>query len=147
MEMKKYINILIRRKNGQVLCAPVRNASKPPSSIDSRRLSVARPSSPPPPPPASVKRHSTGTRSISSSCTLSRSNTSKKKTITQLFYYSLRFFFFFKETTLTARYPVRFVIPKEGRPPIPNRYLKTVCNVCVDFKKNNSIENRLKKKK
>ncbi|XP_022164823.1 uncharacterized protein LOC111029894 [Myzus persicae] len=39
---------------------PVKIRNKPPSSIDSRRLSVAvaRPSSPPPPPP--VKRHSTG---------------------------------------------------------------------------------------
>ncbi|XP_060837563.1 uncharacterized protein LOC132919757 [Rhopalosiphum padi] len=42
--------------NGEI--RPIRNRSKPPSSIDSRRLSVARPSSPPPPPP--VKRHSTG---------------------------------------------------------------------------------------
>lgn len=52
---------LVCRENGQIR-APVRNASKPPSSVDSRRLSVARPSSPPPPPPPSttVKRHSTG---------------------------------------------------------------------------------------
>lgn len=47
----------ICRENGQIR-APIRNTSRPPSSIDSRRLSVARPSSPPPPPP--VKRHSTG---------------------------------------------------------------------------------------
>ncbi|CAI6348430.1 unnamed protein product [Macrosiphum euphorbiae] len=46
------------KDNGNI--RPVRIRSKPPSSIDSRRLSVAvaRPSSPPPPPP--VKRHSTG---------------------------------------------------------------------------------------
>ncbi|XP_027845918.2 uncharacterized protein LOC114126222 [Aphis gossypii] len=48
--------------NGEI--RPVRNRNKPPSSIDSRRLSVARPSSPPPPPP--VKRHSTGNTTYSS---------------------------------------------------------------------------------
>jgi len=51
------MKLYIVRDNGQIH-VPVRNTSKPSSSIDSRRLSVARPSSPPPPPP--VKRHSTG---------------------------------------------------------------------------------------
>ncbi|XP_050540571.1 uncharacterized protein LOC126905152 isoform X2 [Daktulosphaira vitifoliae] len=49
--------------NGQIQ-APIRNTSKPPSSIDSRRLSVARPSSPPPPPP--VKKHSLDDNNYSS---------------------------------------------------------------------------------
>lgn len=50
--------MFIHRDNGTI--RPVKIRNKPPSSIDSRRLSVAvaRPSSPPPPPP--VKRHSTG---------------------------------------------------------------------------------------
>jgi len=55
MQYNEY-KMFIYRENGQL--RPTRNKSKPPSSIDSRRLSVARPSSPPPPPP--VKRHSTG---------------------------------------------------------------------------------------
>lgn len=46
------MDIFICRENGQIYASlPVKNTSKPPSSIDSRRLSVARPSSPPPPPP------------------------------------------------------------------------------------------------
>uniref|UniRef100_A0A2S2R034 Ephexin-1 n=1 Tax=Sipha flava TaxID=143950 RepID=A0A2S2R034_9HEMI len=63
-------------ENGQIR-APVRNASKPPSSVDSRRLSVARPSSPPPPPPPlppPVKRHSTGSNAYDGSLPRSISN-------------------------------------------------------------------------
>lgn len=51
------MQILICRENSDVH-ASVKKTCSPPSSLDSRRLSVARPSSPPPPPP--VKRHSTG---------------------------------------------------------------------------------------
>ncbi|VVC34005.1 Hypothetical protein CINCED_3A011010 [Cinara cedri] len=58
---------------------PVRKSSKPPSSIDSRRLSVARPNSPPPPPP--VKQHSTGNNSYGSLTNLISNSTGRPRSL------------------------------------------------------------------